>query len=45
MDANREPADGSTLLKALFYLISLLVLGALGYTGWIVATTWNRVGV
>ncbi|MFW5904994.1 MAG: hypothetical protein ACOCUZ_02135 [bacterium] len=45
MDARRESAGGSTLLKGLFYLISVLVLASLGYTGWIVAIYWGRVGV
>jgi hypothetical protein len=33
------------LLKGLFFLISILVLAAIAYAGWIVARTWDRVGV
>jgi nitrate reductase NapE component len=45
VDDSRETAGGSALLKALFYLIAVLTVGALGYSGWILATTWGRVGV
>lgn len=40
-----ETAGSSSLLKALFVLVSLLVLASLGYAGWVVAMYWDRVGV
>jgi len=39
-------SDGSSiLLKALFYLVSVLALGSIAYAGWVVIGTWGRVGV
>ncbi len=35
----------ATLLKGLFYLISALLLAAVGYAGWVVTAYWGRVGV
>jgi hypothetical protein len=43
--AERGTDGSSTLLKGLFYLISALLLAVLGYTGWVVAEYWGRVGV
>ena len=45
MHAQHESDGSHTLLKGLFLLVSLLVLAALGYSGWIVAAFWDRVGV
>lgn len=45
LDAHRRTDGSSALLKGLFYLVSLLILGSLGYTGWIVVSYWGRVGV
>jgi len=36
---------GPTLLKALFILVSALVLAGVGYAGWIVISYWDRIGV
>jgi hypothetical protein len=33
------------IFKGLYFLISILVLAAIAYAGWIVARTWDRVGV
>jgi hypothetical protein len=33
------------LLKAIFLLVTLLVLAAIGYAGWIVVRYWDQVGV
>jgi hypothetical protein len=40
-DSDRGPA----LLKALFFLVSVLVLGGMAYAAWIVISYWHRVGV
>lgn len=40
-DANGRPA----LLKTIFFLISTLVAGAVGYAAWIVISYWDSVGV
>jgi len=45
VDAEPGTDGSSTLLKGLFYLISALLAAALGYTGWVVAAYWGRVGV
>ncbi|MGK7312475.1 MAG: hypothetical protein ACN0LA_09570 [Candidatus Longimicrobiales bacterium M2_2A_002] len=45
MHAQHELDGSSSLLKGLFILVSLLVLAALGYAGWIVVAYWDRVGV
>jgi hypothetical protein len=40
-DTNGRPG----LLKALFILISTLVVGAMGYAAWIVISYWDRISV
>jgi hypothetical protein len=40
-DSNGRPA----LLKALFVLVSTLLLAAIGYAGWIVISYWDRIAV
>jgi hypothetical protein len=35
----------TAIFKGLYFLISILVLAAIAYAGWIVARTWDRVGV
>jgi hypothetical protein len=45
VDVEGGAPRSSNLLRSLFYLIAALLLGALGYTGWVVATYWGRVGV
>jgi hypothetical protein len=40
-DSNGRPA----LLTALFALVSVLVLVAMGYAAWIAISYWDRVGV
>ena len=35
----------STVLRAVFLLFILLILGAVVYAGWIVSRYWNVVGV
>jgi hypothetical protein len=40
-DTNGRPA----LLKALFLLVTLLVLGAMSYAAWIVISYWGQVRV
>ncbi len=32
-------------MQGLFYLVSVLVVGAIGYAAWIVISYWDRVGV
>ena len=36
---------GPTLLKALFILVSALILAGMGYAAWIVISYWDRIGV
>ncbi len=45
VDAQSDSNGRPTLLKALFILVASLVLGAIGYAGWIVISYWDRVGV
>jgi hypothetical protein len=45
MDGPRDGRTAPVLLQALFYLVALLVLGAVVYAGWVVLATWDRVGV
>jgi hypothetical protein len=40
-DSNGRPA----LLKALFVLITVLVVAAITYAGWIMISYWDRIGV
>lgn len=44
MDTQSD-SKGRPILTALFILVSLLVLVAIGYAGWIVLSYWDRVGV
>ncbi len=45
MNPEREGDGRPALLKAVFILISTLVVAAMGYAGWIVLSYWDRVGV
>lgn len=45
MSSDTAPTASSNLFRALFFLISLLVLAAAAYAGWVVVEYWNRVGV
>lgn len=45
MDAQVPAGSGATLLKAVFLLLALLVLGALGYSFWIVLRYRDAIGV
>ena len=45
MSHQRGVRGGSALLKGLFYLVTILLLAAVGYTAWVVASYWGRVGV
>jgi hypothetical protein len=45
VDAHSDSNGRPTLLKALFTLVSTLVLAAIAYAAWIVISTWDRVGV
>jgi hypothetical protein len=45
VDAQSDSNGRPTLLKALFILVSTLVLGAMGYAAWIVISYWDRVSV
>ena len=38
-------AAAPALLKALFILVSALLVGSIGYAAWIVMSYWDRVGV
>lgn len=40
-DSNGRPA----LLKALFILVTVLVMSAMAYAGWIMLSYWDRIGV
>lgn len=41
-NAAQTPA---TVFKGLFLLVSLILLAAVAYAGWIVLRYWDRVGV
>jgi hypothetical protein len=45
VNAQRDSRGVSALLKALFVLVSTLLLGAIGYVAWIVISYWDRVSV
>lgn len=45
MRARSDGGGGSTLLRALFALVTLLVVTSMGYATWIVVSYWGRVGV
>lgn len=45
MNAHSESSGVPTLLKALFVLVAVLVLSAMGYAAWIVLSYWDRVAV
>lgn len=45
MDAQVPVASGATLLKGVFLLIALLVLGVLGYAFWIILRYRDAIGV
>jgi hypothetical protein len=45
VNAQREPRGVPALLKALFILVTSLLLGAIGYAAWIVISYWDRVSV
>ena len=45
MDAKVPAASGATLLKAVFLLLALLVLGAVGYAFWIILRNRDAIGV
>lgn len=46
MHADSAPAGAvPALLKGLFILVTVLVLAAAGYAGWIVVRYWDQVGV
>jgi hypothetical protein len=45
VNAQREPRGVSALLKALFILVTSLLLGAIGYAAWVVISYWDRVSV
>jgi hypothetical protein len=45
VDAQSDSDGRANLLKALFALVSALVLGAIGYAAWIVISYWDRIGV
>jgi hypothetical protein len=45
VNAQRDTNGLPTLLKALFILVTTLVVGAMGYAAWIVISYWGRVSV
>jgi hypothetical protein len=45
VNAQSEASGISTLLKALFVLVAVLVLSAMGYAAWIVLSYWDRIAV
>lgn len=45
MHADTAPTGASTVFRALFFLVSFLVLAAAVYAGWVVVEYWGRVGV
>jgi hypothetical protein len=45
VNAQSESSGIPTLLKALFVLVAVLVLSAMGYAAWIVMSYWDRVAV
>jgi hypothetical protein len=45
VDAQSESNGRAALLKSLFILVTVLVLGAIGYAAWIVISYWDRVAV
>jgi hypothetical protein len=45
VDAQRHSNGRPTLLKALFILVTTLLLVAIVYAGWIVISYWDRVAV
>ncbi len=45
MHARKSNGAAPTLFKALFLVLTLLVLTTVGYAGWIVVRYWDRVGV
>lgn len=45
MDTDLEADGRSGLLKGLFYLVTILLLTALGFSGWVIVLHWGRVGV
>jgi hypothetical protein len=45
VNAQGDYRSVSALLKALFLLVSTLLLGAIGYAAWILISYWNRVSV
>jgi hypothetical protein len=45
VNAPSDSRVSPNLLKALFILVSTLLLGAIGYAAWIVISYWDRVSV
>jgi hypothetical protein len=45
VDAQRDSNGRPILLKALFILVTTLLLVAVVYAGWIVISYWDRVAV
>jgi hypothetical protein len=45
MESSTSPGVTPLVLKFLFFLLTLLVLAAVGYSAWIVVVHWDLVGV
>ena len=45
MELESASTGSSTLLKGLFFFITVLLVAAMGYATWIVVLFWDRVGV
>lgn len=45
MHAEPSHPGAPTLLRALFWLITILILASMAFAGWFVAEYWGRVGV
>jgi hypothetical protein len=45
VNAQSDSTGSPTVLTAIFVLVSLLVLSAIGYAAWIVISYWDRVAV
>lgn len=45
MNAKRDTDGRSTLLSALFGLVAVLLVAAIGFATWIAIAYWGRIGV